>query len=147
MLNFDVRGFITNRLMYAFIREACHLLDAGVADAATIDRSFRNDVGWWATLAGPFRWMDLTGIPAYALVMEGLLPELCHDGKVPQAMKDMMAQGAKGTANRKGFYEYTHQSAKEWEMAWVDFTYDVRRLVDKYQKRLQDVGGLDGAQE
>jgi len=24
-------------------------------------------------MAGPFRWMDLTGIPAYALVMDGLL--------------------------------------------------------------------------
>jgi len=41
-LNFDVRGFVANRLMYAFMREACYLADIGVADVATIDRSFRN---------------------------------------------------------------------------------------------------------
>lgn len=61
--------------MYAMMREACYLVEAGVADIATIDRSFRNDIGWWAALAGPFRWMDLTGIPAYAAVMDGLLPK------------------------------------------------------------------------
>jgi 3-hydroxybutyryl-CoA dehydrogenase len=43
-----------------------------------VDRSFRNDIGYWATIAGPFRWMDLTGIPAYAAVMEGLLPQLSN---------------------------------------------------------------------
>ena len=78
VINFDIRGFIANRLMYAFIREACYLADLGVADIEMIDRSFRNDVGWWATLAGPFRWMDLTGIHSYAAVMEGLLPELAN---------------------------------------------------------------------
>ena len=70
LLNFDVRGFISNRLMYAMLREACHLVELGVADLETVDRSFRNDIGWWATIAGPFRWMDLTGIPAYATVAE-----------------------------------------------------------------------------
>ena len=68
----DVRGFIANRLMYAMLREALHLLESGVADVETIDRSFRNDMGFWATIAGPFRWMDLTGIPAYASVMKDL---------------------------------------------------------------------------
>ena len=30
------------------------LLENGVADVETIDRSFRNDIGFWATIAGPF---------------------------------------------------------------------------------------------
>ena len=61
-------------MMYAMLREACYLVENGIADIETVDRSFRNDMGWWATLAGPFRWMDLTGIPAYAAVIKGLLP-------------------------------------------------------------------------
>ena len=141
-LNFDIRGFITNRLMYAFIREACYLADLGVADVATIDRSFRNDVGWWATLAGPFRWMDLTGIEAYGLVMEGLLPELSSQKELPEIMKRMMAQKARGTANQKGFYPYTKESAAAWEEAWVDFTYDIRKLVRKHEARLRKAGAL-----
>jgi 3-hydroxybutyryl-CoA dehydrogenase len=136
VLNFDIRGFISNRMMYAMIREACYLVEAGVADIETVDRSFRNDIGWWATLAGPFRWMDLTGIPAYAAVMEGLLPELSGAKKVPAVMRKMVERGAKGISNAKGFYPYSKAASKEWERAWVDFTYDIRDLADKYRRRL-----------
>jgi 3-hydroxybutyryl-CoA dehydrogenase len=132
LLNEDIRGFLSNRMMYAMIREAFHLVEAGVADLETVDRSFRNDIGWWALLAGPFRWMDLTGIPAYALVMEGLLPELSTSKQVPALMRTMVASGAKGVANARGFYPYTKRSAKRWEKDWVEFTYDVRKLADKY---------------
>jgi 3-hydroxybutyryl-CoA dehydrogenase len=137
VLNFDIRGFISNRLMYAMMREACYLVESGVADVAAVDSSFRNDVGWWATLAGPFRWMDLTGIPAYAAVMEGLFPELANSTLVPELMKRVAEEGALGTSNRKGFYRYTRASARQWEKAWVDFTFDVRRLVEKYEKRVR----------
>jgi 3-hydroxyacyl-CoA dehydrogenase len=137
VLNFDIRGFISNRMMYAMMREACHLLEAGVADIETIDRSFANDIGWWAALAGPFRWMDLTGIPAYAAVMEGLLPRLSNSKKVPKTMRDAVGRGAQGISNCSGFYPYTPAAARAWEKAWVDFTYDMRKLVDKYGKRLK----------
>jgi hypothetical protein len=52
----DVPGFIVNRLGYTMYREAVHLLETGVADVETIDRSFRNACGLWASLCGPFRW-------------------------------------------------------------------------------------------
>jgi len=137
VLNFDIRGFISNRLMYAMMREACYLVEAGVADVATVDRSFRNDVGWWAALAGPFRWMDLTGIPVYATVMEGLLPELCNSESVPALMSKVLGKGAEGISNGKGFYTYSRASRREWEKAWVDFTFDISCIVAKYEKRVR----------
>ena len=73
----DIPGFIVNRLGYAIYREAIHLLELGIADAATIDRSFRNACGVWSTIFGPFQWMDLTGGPElYWKAMEGVLPTL-----------------------------------------------------------------------
>ena len=143
VINFDIRGFITNRLMYAMLREACHLADLGVASVADIDKSFRNDIGWWATLAGPFRWMDLTGIEAYGLVMQDLLPELCNDGQLPEIMKKMMQDGAQGTRTGSGFYAYTPESATAWEETWIEFTYDIRRLVMKHEARLRKANALD----
>lgn len=135
VLKEDVRGFLSNRMMYAMMREAFHLVEAGIADIETVDRSFRNDMGWWALLAGPFRWMDLTGIPAYEMVMEGLLPKLSNSTKVPKLMRETVASGAKGIANARGFYPYTKESARRWEKKWIDFTYDIRRLADKYGER------------
>ncbi|MFC2077051.1 3-hydroxyacyl-CoA dehydrogenase family protein, partial [candidate division KSB1 bacterium] len=137
VLNVDIRGFISNRLMYAMMREACHLVEKGVADLETVDRSFRNDIGWWATIAGPFRWMDLTGIPVYATVMEGLFPELDNSTELPEMMKEIVEKGAQGTANQIGFYDYTEKTAEEWEKVWLDFTFDIRKLVDKYNKRVK----------
>jgi 3-hydroxybutyryl-CoA dehydrogenase len=135
LLRRDIQGFISNRMMYAMIREACHLVESGIADIETVDRSFRNDIGYWATIAGPFRWMDLTGIPAYAAVMEGLLPTLCNRTETPKLMREMVAQGALGIGNAKGFYPYTKASARRWEKAWIDFTYDIRKLADRYDSR------------
>jgi 3-hydroxybutyryl-CoA dehydrogenase len=133
----DIRGFLSNRMMYAMLREAFYLVEHGVASLADVDRSFRNDIGWWATIAGPFRWMDLTGIPAYAAVMKGLFPKLSNARAVPRIMREIVASGATGVSNANGFYRYTRRSAKQWERAWVDFTYDVRKLVEKYERRVK----------
>jgi 3-hydroxybutyryl-CoA dehydrogenase len=130
VLNYDVPGLISNRLMYAMLREAIHLVEAGVADIETIDRSYRNDMGWWSTIAGPFRWMDLTGLPIYAKVMEGLFPELANTTEVPELMKEKVASGTK-------FYDYSKDSEEEWEQVWSDFTHDIRKIVDKYEKRVK----------
>ena len=137
--NFDIRGFISNRLMYAMMREACHLVESGVADVETIDRSFRNDIGCWASIAGPFRWMDLTGLPAYATVMEGLFPDLSNRQTLPKMMKRLVDRGAQGVANGRGHYKYTPAQARKWLRMWTDFTYDLQELLAACDRR---VGGL-----
>ena len=45
-LNAGICGFVSNRMMYAMMRKAFHLVESGVADLETVDRSFRNDIGW-----------------------------------------------------------------------------------------------------
>jgi len=132
LLRKDVRGFITNRVMYAMLREAFHLVESGVASIADVDRSLRNDLGYWITFAGPFRFMDLTGIPAYCAVMRDLLPDLDCGKLVPELMKKVVEAGAQGTANAKGFYEYTPAQAKEWEERFLKFSYDIRALAQQY---------------
>jgi 3-hydroxybutyryl-CoA dehydrogenase len=134
VLREDIQGFLSNRMMYAMLREACYLVENGIADIETVDRSFCNDIGWWATLAGPFRWMDLTGIPAYAAVMKGLLPKLSNETAIPETMRAMVARGARGVSNRKGFYRYSKGEAARWQKAWVDFTYDIAAIAKKYEK-------------
>jgi 3-hydroxybutyryl-CoA dehydrogenase len=132
LLRKDVRGFITNRVMYAMLREAFHLVESGVASIADVDRSLRNDLGYWITFAGPFRFMDLTGIPAYRAVMRDLLPDLDCSQQVPALMERLVESGAQGVANAKGFYSYTPSQAKRWERRFLKFSYDVRALARKY---------------
>jgi 3-hydroxybutyryl-CoA dehydrogenase len=135
----DIRGFITNRLMYGLMREAFYLVKNGYAKYEDIDRACRNDMGSWMTLAGPFRYMDLTGIPAYLTVMKGLFPELDNSAQAPQFIEELVAAGANGTANAHGFYPYTHESAEKWEKVFVDFTYDIRKLSEQYIDRVKEI--------
>ena len=135
----DIRGFITNRLMYALMREGFYLVKNGYATYEDIDRACRNDMGSWMTFAGPFRYMDLTGIPAYLTVMEGLFPELDNSREAPGFMKDLVASGATGTSNAQGFYPYTHEIAEKWEQLFIEFTYDIRKLSEKYRSNVKDL--------
>ena len=130
VLNYDLPGLISNRIMYAMMREAIHLVESGVADIETVDRSFRNDIGWWATICGPFRWMDLTGLPIYAKVMEGLFPELSNNDSLPDLMKQKVSTATK-------FYDYKGNEEKEWEDAWMDFAHDISEISKKYNDRVK----------
>ncbi|MCW5981613.1 MAG: 3-hydroxyacyl-CoA dehydrogenase family protein [Bryobacteraceae bacterium] len=132
LLRRDIRGFITNRCMYALLREAFHLVDSGYATVEDVDRSLRNDFGYWILFAGVFRFMDLTGIPAYAAVMKDLNPELNNSSEVPALMRKVVDSGARGVSNAKGFYSYTPAQARRWEKLFLTFTYEVRALAQKY---------------
>jgi 3-hydroxybutyryl-CoA dehydrogenase len=132
----DIRGFITNRCMYALLREAFYLVEAGYATIADVDRSLRNDFGYWITFAGPFRFMDLTGIPAYAAVMKDLFPELNCAQEVPALMREVVKSGAKGVSNAKGFYRYTPEEARKWEKRFMKFSYEIRALAQKYPEEM-----------
>lgn len=143
----DIRGFVANRIMYALIREAFHLVESGVATVEDVDRSVRNDIGSWATLAGPFRWMDLTGIPAYATVMRDLLPELSNAATLPKLMQEVVARGALGTANADGFHRYTPESAAAWDDAFRRFSMEIRHLQMKFPEPGATTGSANPAQQ
>jgi 3-hydroxybutyryl-CoA dehydrogenase len=128
----DIRGFITNRLMYALFREAFYLVENGYASIEDVDRACRNNAGYWMTLVGCFRWMDLTGVPAYHAVMKDLFPTLHNGTEVPKLIDDVVKTGGKGILNAQGFYDYTPEEARLWRETYEEFSYDIRRLALKY---------------
>ncbi len=137
----DIRGFITNRMMYAMFREAFFLVENGYATVEDVDRACRNDGGQWMPFCGLFRYMDLTGLQAYYHVIKDLFPTLNNQTAVPKLISDIAESGGTGISNGKGFYNYTKEEAEEWEKAFEEFSFDISRLSAKYpidliQKRL-----------
>jgi 3-hydroxybutyryl-CoA dehydrogenase len=128
----DIRGFISNRLMYAMYREAFHLVENGYASIEDVDRACRNNAGYWMTLVGVFRWMDLTGVAAYHTVLKDLFPTLSNATGVPKLIDDIVKAGGKGVTNARGFYDYTEEEARLWEQTFKEFSYDIRKLALKY---------------
>lgn len=129
----DIPGFIANRLGYALYREAAYLLELRVGDVATIDRAFRNACGLWATLCGPFRWIDLTGGPAaYAKAMTGVLPTLSNNSELPAVFAEKQREGERGVIDGRGFYIYEPADAQHWQKLLHEHAWEVRRLQQRY---------------
>jgi 3-hydroxybutyryl-CoA dehydrogenase len=127
----DIPGFIANRLGYAMYREAANLLELGVADVETIDRAFCNAFGPWASLCGPFRWIDITGGPElYAKAMTGVLPTLSAGPEVPSSFLEKRERGERGAINGRGFYTYQDGDAERWQKLQHEHAWEIRRLQD-----------------
>jgi 3-hydroxybutyryl-CoA dehydrogenase len=127
----DINGFIVNRISYAMYREALYLLENDVADVETIDRAFRNVIGLWGAVAGPFRWMDLTGLKSYAAVMETLFPTLSNGTQLPKTMRDLVAKGHNGIFTGRGFYDYTPQQAEFWQKLYRDQVWGITQFHER----------------
>jgi 3-hydroxybutyryl-CoA dehydrogenase len=145
----DIPGFIVNRLGYARFREAMHLLEIGVADAATIDRAYRNAAGLWASFCGPFRWIDITGgAELYARAMERVMPELSCASHVPdvlqrQAELDRKAIAVKGEAAATGFYGET----PEQKQAWLELLHRQAWEIEALRSRMDEAMAKAGVSQ
>ena len=140
----DVPAFIVNRIAYAMYREAAHLVETGVADVETIDTAIRNTVGLWASICGPFRWIDVSGGPAlYGSTMQRVLPTLSKADDIPPFFKALMESGARGTTNGRGFYDYTPEQAQAWERLLEEHVWKIGALVAAGQSDNQTTGPSD----
>ncbi|WP_337101465.1 3-hydroxyacyl-CoA dehydrogenase family protein [Paenibacillus sp. YIM B09110] len=124
VLNKDIPGFIANRLQAALMREACYLLDSGVANAAQIDTVVSEGLGLRWAMKGPFEIADLGGLDIWAKVTGQLFPELSNSTVTPGTIEKLAACGELGVKTGSGYYEYDDPAA-----AASDMSYSLQRLL------------------
>lgn len=135
----DIRGFITNRLMYAVYREGFSLMNNGHISMAGLDKCFQHDMGAWITLMGIFRRMDFMGLPDYLKTYNYIFPRLGNIQEVPEQMRKILENGGRGIHNLTGLYPHTEASADKLEQDFSLFNEEIYRLSDKYRKKLNDL--------
>lgn len=138
VLKKDIRGFITNRLMYAVYREILHLVEKGHTNFVDADKSFRYDAGSWMTLMGIFRRMDYMGLRDYATAYNNIFPNLSDTDGISAQMQKIVDAHSRGVQNGKGFYSYTKQEAAQWSQAFSEFNKDIFHLAARYPERLDE---------
>lgn len=104
VVNRDIAGFVTSRLLVAFVNEAVRLVESGVASAEDIDTACRLGFGH---PMGPLATLDLTGLDVIAHAAEAIY-EATRDAKFapPELMTRMVAAGRLGRKTGQGFYHY-----------------------------------------
>lgn len=135
LLKKDIRGFVTNRLMYAVYREALTLADNEEATIEDMDKAFRLDAGSWMTLMGVFRRLDYLGLDDMQTVFKNIFPQLSNCDGVPLGMQKMIDIKAKGTQTFKGFYNYSTEEANAWNDAFAEFNNDIDKLAAQYPSK------------
>lgn len=134
LLKKDIRGFITNRLMYAVYREALTLVEDGHTTLMDADKAFRYDAGAWVTVMGLFQRMAFMGETDYLNAFRRLFRQLSNRKDVPQVMQQQVAQIAKGIHNQLGLYRYNETTAKQWEAAFAQFNKEIYELASRYRQ-------------
>lgn len=132
LLRKDIRGFITNRLMYAVYREIFSLIEKGAATPEDLDKAFRYDAGSWMTLMGIFRRMDYLGIGDFEAALKNVFPKLSNSPDVPPVMQEMVEKHARGIHNGVGLYPYEENEGQLWEEAFARFNRDIHRIAARY---------------
>ena len=106
LVRHDVPGFVGNRLQFAVMREALHILASGIASAEDIDTAMTAGPGLRYALLGPLRTADLGGLDVFAAISRYLFAELSADTDPPAVLPDLVAKGRLGAKSGAGFYRY-----------------------------------------
>ena len=102
----DVPGFVENRILYAIMREALHLLDQEVASAEDIDAIVKWGIGYKLSVIGPLELLDVAGLDIYHSVASYLNADLNASSEVSAMVRDKVAKGELGIKTGKGLFEY-----------------------------------------
>jgi 3-hydroxybutyryl-CoA dehydrogenase len=104
VVNRDVAGFVTTRLISALVVEAVRLYEAGVASAEDIDTACRLGFGH---PMGPLATIDLTGVDVLRHATANIYEDT-GDPKFfpPETLTRMVAAGDLGRKSGRGFYTY-----------------------------------------
>jgi len=104
VVNRDVAGFVTTRLIAALVVEAVRLYESGVASAEDIDLACKLGFGH---AMGPLATTDLTGVDILRNATRNIYTET-QDEKFspPELLNRMVTAGDLGRKSGKGFYSY-----------------------------------------
>jgi 3-hydroxybutyryl-CoA dehydrogenase len=104
VVNRDVAGFVTTRLISALVVEAVKLYESGVASAEDIDIACKLGFGH---AMGPLATTDLTGVDILRNATRNIYDET-QDEKFapPEILNRMVTAGDLGRKTGKGFYDH-----------------------------------------
>lgn len=109
----DVPGFASNRLQYAVLREAFHLVEAGIVSPEDVDRTLKCGVGFRYPWLGPLETADLGGLDVFHSVAQYLFPALSTAQTPPEFLDRLIAEGKLGIKTGEGFYRYEEDRRDE----------------------------------
>jgi 3-hydroxybutyryl-CoA dehydrogenase len=102
----DVPGFVGNRMQFALLREAMHIVEEGICSAETLDLVASQTFGRRLAAVGPLRGADFIGLDLVGAIMNYLSPSLASDEQAPALVRRAIATGRLGAKTGSGIFEW-----------------------------------------
>ena len=135
LVRHDVPGFVGNRLQFAVMREALHILSEGIASAEDIDTAMMAGPGLRYGLIGPLQTADLGGLDIFLAISRYLFRELNSSPEAPDALSRLVEEGKLGAKTGEGFYTYSKEDLsriiERRDRVLLEFLDVLRREADK----------------
>jgi len=104
VVNRDVAGFVTTRLITLLCMEAVRLVETGIMSAEDVDTACRYAFGH---PMGPLQTADLTGLDILTSASANVYADTQNEAwSPPELIRRMVAAGELGRKAGKGFYDY-----------------------------------------
>lgn len=113
VLRKEANGFIANRLQFALLREALHIVESGVASMEEVDEAVKSSIGRRLADTGPFETADLGGLDVFSSIASYLFADLSADTEPPRLLTEKVREGLLGAKTGQGLYNWEPERKKE----------------------------------
>ena len=109
----DINGFIINRIQFAVLREALHIVEMGAATYEDVDTALKAGMGLRYAALGPFGVADFGGLDVFDHISSYLYRDLSDEKEGSARLHEMVQAGKLGVKSGEGFYDYSGDRADE----------------------------------
>ncbi|NLM06320.1 MAG: 3-hydroxyacyl-CoA dehydrogenase family protein [Tissierellia bacterium] len=126
----DAPGFVLNRLQFAILREALHIVENGISTVEGVDDVMKYGLGGRYAALGPFQVADLGGLDIFYNISSYLFNDLGDEKEPFSILKESYEKGEYGVKSKKGFYDYSN--GKDEEI--IRYRDEILTKISKIQK-------------
>lgn len=109
VMNKNIPGFIGNRLQYAMLREAIHMVEEGAATPEMIDETLKYSFAPRYTAIGLFEHFDNCGQDLTSDICDYLFPDLCDAKQSQKLLVENVKQGKLGIKSGQGMLDWRNR--------------------------------------
>ncbi|HJA27075.1 MAG TPA: 3-hydroxyacyl-CoA dehydrogenase family protein [Candidatus Limosilactobacillus intestinigallinarum] len=109
----EALGFVGNRIQLAVLREAFHIVDAGIASPAAVDDIIKYSLGRRWNLVGPIASADLGGLDVFKNISAYLYADLANNTGTDPTLAKLVDRGKLGLKSGQGFYDWQGDAGQQ----------------------------------
>ena len=133
----DLPGQLANRIFQAIIRESIAIVASGLASAEDVDTAISCGMAMRFPVWGPLMHLDAIGLDLGLSVQDSVLPDISHEQKANDYLRQLVAEGKTGANVGEGFYDwhqYDIELRKKMRDAFIIESVKAKDKIDHMEK-------------